>query len=75
VAPREVAVREVAGYGRGQVLDLRENALVSRVNRRMPIRIVRFSRSTCDVPTSANSGVPLMHLAWAPRHFARTLLG
>ena len=29
------------------------NELVSRVNRRMPIRIGRFARSTSDVDTSA----------------------
>ena len=34
-----------------------ENALVRRVNRRIPIRMVRFCRSTCDVLTCAQVGV------------------
>lgn len=30
-----------------------EKAVVRRVNRRIPIRMVRFWRSTCDVLTTA----------------------
>ena len=34
------------------------NALVNRVKRRMPMRIVRLARSTCEVLTKAISGLP-----------------
>ena len=44
--PREVVVHEVERDRRVQVLVFLEKALVRRVNRRMPIRIVRFCRST-----------------------------
>lgn len=39
-----------------------ENAFVSRVNRRMCMRIVRFDRSTCDVQIFFWSGLPMMTL-------------
>jgi hypothetical protein len=39
-------VHEVQRDGMSVVLDLFENPLVSRVNRRIPIRMVRFWRST-----------------------------
>jgi hypothetical protein len=41
-----VVVHEVDRDGRRVILDLLLKALVSRVNRRMDIRIVRFWRST-----------------------------
>ena len=47
VNAREVVVHEVQGHGGGVVLELlTENAFVSRVNRRIDMRIVRFWRST-----------------------------
>jgi hypothetical protein len=41
----EVVVHEVERHSRGQILDLLGKALVSRVKRRMLIRIVRLARS------------------------------
>ena len=35
-----------------------EKALVSRVNRRLPMRMLRFERSTIDVLTFFKSGLP-----------------
>jgi hypothetical protein len=42
-------MREVQAHGVRVVLDLLGNPLVKRVKRRIPIRIVRFCRSTNDV--------------------------
>jgi len=46
VGSSEVVVLEVQGDSGGVVLDLFENPLVSRVNRRIPILMVRLARST-----------------------------
>jgi hypothetical protein len=57
--PCEVVVQEVQG-DRGHVLSsLFEKPLVSRVNRRIDILIVRFWRSTYLVLIFAGSGLPL----------------
>ena len=47
-----------------------EKAFVSRVKRRMLIRIVRFARSTCDVLMCWPSGEPVMTSAWEPMQTA-----
>ena len=47
VRPGEVVVLEMQGDGQSVVVSIFfENAVVSLVNRRIPIRIVRFCRST-----------------------------
>jgi hypothetical protein len=46
VDARKVVVRVVEADRVSQILDLFEKALVRRVKRRIPIRIVRFWRST-----------------------------
>ena len=43
-------------------------ALVSRVKRRMPIRMLRFCRSTYDVLMCFGSGLPVTGRGTAPRH-------
>jgi hypothetical protein len=45
-----------------------EKAFVSRVKRRIPIRIERFWRSTYEVEICAGSGFPLILWRSAPRH-------
>jgi len=45
-----------------------EKALVSRVNRRIDLRIVRFWRSTYDVLTCAGSGSPSTGRFSIPMH-------
>jgi hypothetical protein len=52
------------------VFDLFENALVSRVNRRVCIRTFRFCRSANDVLTRFGSGLPSIRCLTAPRHSA-----
>ena len=48
-----------------------EKPLVRRVKRRIPIRIERLFRSTCDVEMYSGSGLPeMMRTSWA-----MTLLG
>ena len=58
------------------------NPFVRRVKRRMPMRIVRFARSTCEVEIIFTSGEPLTtifvaptHTAGLPRRFASTTIG
>ncbi len=46
VRASEVVVQEVERYGVARFSAFFEKALVKRVKRRMPIRIVRFCRST-----------------------------
>jgi hypothetical protein len=46
VGPGEVVVHGVERHRMGMVLDLLENPSVSPVNRRIPIGMVRFWRST-----------------------------
>jgi len=46
VPANEVVVHEVQRHRVAQVLDLFENPLVSRVNRRIPIHMIKFWRST-----------------------------
>jgi len=46
VRPGEAEVHVVERYRVGQVLDFLEKPFVSRVKRRIPIRMVRFCRST-----------------------------
>ena len=50
------------------VLELLEKALVSRVNRRMCIRMVRFARSTKLVQMCSGLGLPLRTTFVAPMH-------
>jgi hypothetical protein len=47
-----------------------EKALVSRVKRRMDIRLVRFCRSTKLVETCFRSGLPVTRWRRHPMHFA-----
>jgi hypothetical protein len=49
-----------------------ENPLVRRVNRRMPIRMVRFWRSTMDVEINAGSGLALDNAHFLRQHYWRT---
>jgi hypothetical protein len=46
-----------------------EKAFVSRVNRRMLIRMVNFCRSTNDVLISDGSGLPWITCFIVPMHF------
>ena len=46
MGPREVHVHEVSAIGGRVVPTFLEKPLVRRVNRRIPIRMVRFWRST-----------------------------
>ena len=48
-----------------------ENAFVSRVNRRIAIRIVRFARSAYDVPMCFGSGLPVI---LAPARYQKVAL-
>jgi hypothetical protein len=43
-----------------------ENALVRRVNRRIPIRMVRLLRSTSEVEMWFSSGSPITGMMWYP---------
>ena len=56
--PAEVVVHVVERDDRLWLSTFFENAFVSRVNRRMPIRIVRFWRSTKLVLMWRGSGLP-----------------
>jgi hypothetical protein len=47
-----------------------EKAFVSRVNRRMLIRMVKFCRSTNEVETYLGSGWPSMRVFRQPVHCA-----
>jgi hypothetical protein len=58
----EIVIGEVQSHGVDVVLDLFEKPLVSRVKRRMCIRIVRFWRSTYDVETWRGSGRPAIRV-------------
>jgi hypothetical protein len=54
----DVVVHEEQAHHRRVVSDFLLKAFVSRVNRRIDIRIVRFARSTKDVLTGSGSGEP-----------------
>ena len=60
----EVAIDHMERDRIGVVLDLFDNAFVSRVKQRMCIRIVRFCRSLLDVLMCFGSGAPRWHLLW-----------
>ena len=55
----EIVVHEVEGQRRLVVVDFLEKALVSRVKRRMLMRIVRLERSTWLVEMKSGSGWPV----------------
>ena len=50
----------------GMVLHLLGKALVSRVNRRIPIRTVKFDRSTYEVEMWSEPGFPHWRIFSAP---------
>ncbi len=58
----EVVVHVVQRHGVGQVLDLLGEGVgqAGELARRIPIRIVRFCRSTYEVETRAGSGSPVI---------------
>lgn len=56
----EIVVHKIQGHGMTVILNLFADPFVSRVKRRMPMRIVRFWRSTKLVEMCAGSGLPLM---------------
>ena len=62
VYPSKIVVHEVNRNHRGMILDFLGEPLVRRVKRRIPIRIVRFWRSTKLVLTCFGSGSPLTTL-------------
>jgi Asp-tRNA(Asn)/Glu-tRNA(Gln) amidotransferase A subunit family amidase len=64
----EVVPHEVERDGRLMVLAFLYKTLVSRVNRRMGIRMVRFWRSTCDVEMWPGSGLPMIAVLRPPCH-------
>jgi hypothetical protein len=64
----EVVMHEVDGDCVHVVLDLLPKPLVSRVNRRIPIRVERLARSTWLVGMSARFGSPHTVPLIVPQH-------
>jgi hypothetical protein len=73
VHPHEIVVREVQRDSRPQFSTFLLNASVSRVNRRMLIRMVRFCRSMRLVEISDGSGSPAITERCAPTNVRRAI--